>query len=155
MHDRHIVAHTVFKALILFGFFVLITLIDEIFPLVRPNTFIAFIVVLAFIVSDSLLFSVFVSLGIIWQKYVPFFQIEYILLAFIALILFVLMRFIVFRRTFGVCALLIVGMCLLWWVLMGFFGNVFSLVFILEVLYTIAVGAIFFLVMLWTKNVLA
>lgn len=152
MHDRHVVFNTFVKALILLGVFIALTYIESATPLVRPQSFIAFIVVLAFVVSDAFLFSFFALVAVWWEKYVSFFQIEYIVLVLMAVVVFLLMRFIIFRRTFSICALVIGALCALWWVSLEFWDSVFSLPFLLEVLYTVVAGALLFLTTLWTRN---
>lgn len=119
---------------------------------VVPNLMLVAMLLAAFFVRDPLLFAWGGAGVVLLALYVPFFQIEYLLLAVIGVAGFLFARSFVFERKLA----LFIGMVaigqVMWWAGIGYGGGIFTISFVLEFLYNAIVASALFFVTLWLEE---
>ena len=137
----------------LFLAFIFISLVLS-YPLyIKPNVFLVFLLSLGFFIPDFFVFSLFSLLGLLFFKYVPFFQFEYLALVVCAPVIFLVFRFFLSRSNIFILMPILLVLQTLLWVIFSDFREIFSSVFVLEYIYNCIILSGFFIFGLWLKKI--
>ncbi len=119
---------------------------------VVPNGMLVAMLLVAFFVRDPLLFAWGAAGVLALSVYVPFFQMEYLLLVALGLAGFLFARAFVFERKLG----LFIGATLVaqavWWSGIGYGANIVGIPFVLEFLYNAIVASALFFIAVWLEE---
>ncbi len=140
---------------ILFFIYIVLTWLNFLLPLhfIKPNFVLVFISVLGFFVGDFLLFSTYALLSIFVIKYSPFFDWEYFILCIIAFLSFFISKHFLYKKNYLTIGFIITFFQLLFYLSVGQVGLIFSLVFVMELVFNILLGELLFFFGLWLKKI--
>jgi len=140
---------------ILFFIYIVLTWFNFLSPIhfVKPNFVLVFISVLGFFASDFLIFSIYSLLSIFIVKYSSFFNWEYFILCVIAFLSFFISKNFLYKKNHLTIGLIITLFQLLFYLLVGQVSLIFSLIFIMELVFNILLGELLFFLGLWLKKI--
>ena len=117
-----------------------------------PNVMLVAVLAVAFFVRDPLLFAWGTAGVLLSSVYLPFFQVEYLLLAGLSVAGFLFARTFVFERKLALF-IGIVGIAQgIWWIGIGYGGGILGIPFLLEFLYNAIVASALFFVVVWLEE---
>lgn len=119
----------------------------------KPNILLVFLIILSFFISNIYIFSISSLLGILFSKYVPFFQIDYLIYLIIAILIFWAFRFLFSRNNFFVLVLMLAIAQLIVWISISGFSSFVFMTFILEYFYNCILMGLFFIIGLWLRKI--
>ncbi len=117
-----------------------------------PNVMLVAVLVAAFFIRDPLLFAWSGAGVLVLAAYVPFFQVEYLLLAAIGGAGFLFARSFVFERKLVLFIAAVAVSQAVWWAGIGYGGGIFTISFVLEFLYNAIVASALFFVVVWLEE---
>lgn len=137
-------------AWLFFGFFVLLC-ISQIFSLISPNIFLLFALSCAFFIDDIWTFLLCIGGGLLVVEYVPYLSYEIVALAVMSVLTFLILKVFILRRGFILFIVCILLLQTLFWALF-YQAGIVSLSFVMEFLYNIVFGGMFFVYSIWLKK---
>lgn len=152
MHNRIFTLPLIYRTISLFVLFALLSFLHVIPSWVHPNVFLVFAVVAGFVLPRFALLLLVLLLEIIWLRYSPFFEPEYVVLFCVGIASFFLMRFFFFKKAFWILIVMIGIFQIIFWVSMYGFSSLLHVSFLIEFFYNILVGLFFYLTNLWLER---
>lgn len=119
---------------------------------VVPNVMLVAVLAVAFFVRDPLRFAWGTVGVLLLGVYVPFFQIEYLLLAALGVAGFLFSRTFVFERKLALFIGIVGVAQVVWWVGIGYGAGILAIPFVLEFLYNAIVASALFFAVVWLEE---
>ncbi len=119
---------------------------------VVPNVMLVAVLAVAFFVSDPLRFAWGTVGVLLLGVYVPFFQIEYLLLEALGVAGFLFSRTFVFERKLALFIGIVGVAQVVWWVGIGYGAGILAIPFVLEFLYNAIVASALFFAVVWLEE---
>ncbi len=120
---------------------------------IKPNIFLAVIVVASLIIETWYVYFGLVLVELLWLKFTPFFLPEYGILFIIAAVAFAISHLFIFGKTRPVRIALIFLFQLVFWLFFQAGFMIISLVFLLELIYNIIAVELLFALSSWLKKI--
>jgi hypothetical protein len=143
----------VFAAFILFLATLIFSIINFSPVSIKPNFFLASLVVASLLFESFYVYFGFLFALLLWMKFTPNFLIEYFLFFTIGVVLFGLVKLFVFSKVRIVRFFLVFIFQLIFWFFMQAGASVFSIIFLLELMYNIVAVELFYILVLWIKKI--